>query len=434
MKQPRTLFGRTALAIALVLLAFQVIAIGAMFYYVNYPLSRRATEDFAALMVLSAQTWVELPPATRAEFARELRTNHGLTILEAREPLPDSTSRLPYRYLLESALARRTGRPVAIKTTGDPEWFWADIPTPGRTIRVGFPRSRIGVQPPAAISVVLIAAALLTLLAALVLARRITRPLAKLAQAATQVGRGETPEPVPEDGPEELAALARTINRMAQEVRALLANRTTLLAGISHDLRTPLARMQLAIELLPRASDPGLVEGLRRDIEEMDRLIGQFLDLGRGLHHGDQAETDLCTVLDKIVADARRGGAEVRLATAEPCVRGVNVLALRRIVTNLVDNAVRYGEGKPVDVALATDADSVTIRVLDRGPGIPEEAREAVFQPFHRLEPSRSHATGGSGLGLAVARQLAQASGWRIELRPREGGGTEARLTLPAAG
>ena len=135
--------------------------------------------------------------------------------------------------------------------------------------------------------------AVLTLVTALILARRLTRPLAQLAHAATQVGQGETPEPLPEQGPVELAQLARRFNRMAQDVRELLANRTTLLAGISHDLRTPLARMQLALEMLPRTADPKLVDGLRRDIEEMDRLIGQFLEIGHGLQQGPQVDTDL---------------------------------------------------------------------------------------------------------------------------------------------
>ncbi|WP_367280395.1 ATP-binding protein [Sulfuricaulis sp.] len=381
-------------------------------------------------MVLSARTWVELPPVTRTDFEHELKTNHGLTIGAAREPLPPSTSYLHYRFILEAALTQRLNRPVPVHTTADPTWYWADIPAGGKMVRVGFARERIGASPPAAIALLLAAIAALTLITALILARRLTRPLAQLAQAATRVGQGETPEPLPEQGPEELAQLARRFNRMVGEVRELLANRTTLLSGISHDLRTPLARMQLALEMLPRAVDAKLVDGLRRDVEEIDRLIGQFLELGHGLEAGQRTDTDLRALLEDIAADARRSGAEIHLNATAGGIMTVNAMALRRILANLVENAMRYGGGKPVDIELEQSGDANVIRVLDRGPGIPESEREAVFRPFHRLEPSRSAATGGSGLGLAVARQLAQANGWNIELLARPGGGTEARLTL----
>ncbi len=432
-RRPRTLFGHTALILGVALVLLQMLAMGIIASQVAYPLGQRATGDLAALMVLSAQTWVELPPATRADFERELSERHGLRIGPTRGPLPATTSYLPYRLLLETALAQRAGQPVPIHTTFDPEWYWADIPAGRQTVRVGFARERIGIEPPIAIALLLAAITVLTLITALVLARRLTRPLARLSRAAAQVGQGRTPEPLPEQGPEELAQLARRFNRMAQDVRELLANRTTLLAGISHDLRTPLARMRLALELLPRAADPALVDGLRRDIEEMDRLIGEFLELGRGLQPGQQTDTDLRVLLDELVADSRRGGGDIRLTAPASCIFPANARALRRILANLIENAARYGEGKPIDVELSKTASGATIRVLDRGPGIPEAEREAVFQPFHRLEPSRSTATGGSGLGLAVARQLAQANGWQLELRARDGDGTEAVLTLAAS-
>ncbi len=431
-RRPRTLFRHTALTLGVALVLLQLFALGIIASQVAYPLGKRATEDLAALMVLSAKTWVELPPTTRADFTRELAEHHGLRIATAREPLPTAASYLPYRYLLETALAEHAGRVVPIRTTFDPEWFWADIPAGRQTVRVGFARERVGVEPPTALALLLAVIVALTLITALVLARRLTRPLARLTRAAAQVGQGETPEPLPEQGPEELAQLARHFNRMAQDVRELLANRTTLLAGISHDLRTPLARMRLALEMLPSAADPALVDGLRRDIEEMDRLIGEFLELGRGLQSGQRADTDLRTVLDELVADSRRGGADVRLTAPASCIRPANPRALRRILANLIENAVRYGENKPIEVILAESGGGAEIRVLDRGPGIPESEREAVFRPFHRLEPSRSTVTGGSGLGLAIARQLAQANGWQLELQARPGGGAVAVLTLPA--
>jgi two-component system osmolarity sensor histidine kinase EnvZ len=426
-------FVRTAVTLALAFVLLQAVALAIIGWNITHPLGQRSAEDLAALMVLSAQTWAELPPATRAAFERELVTNHGLSIGAARGELAATNSGLPYRYLLEEALTRRTGHAITVRATAEPEWYWADIPAGGRIIRVGFARERLGVQPPVALTLLAVAAVIAALIAALVLARRLTRPLARLSQAAAQVGQGETPAPLPEDGPEELAQLARRFNAMARDVRALLDNRTTLLAGISHDLRTPLTRMQLALELLPRAADAKLIEGLQRDIAEMERLISEFLELGRGLHPGRQAETDLSLLLEGIVADARRGGGAIQLSAPPSCRHTLDALALRRVVANLVDNALRYGAGQLVEIALATEDGTTVIRVLDRGPGIPEREREAVFRPFYRLEDSRAAVTGGSGLGLAIARQLADANGWEIGLATREGGGTVARLRLPRA-
>ena len=339
-RRPRTLFGRTALTLGVALVLLQTLAIGIFVSQIAYPLGLHATDDLAALMVLSAQTWVELPPMTHDDFARELAVNHGLKISVEPAPLPATKSYLPYRFLLEAALARRAGHSVSIRTTFNPDWYWADIPVGDQRIRVGFAHDRVGVQPPLAIALLLFVIIGLTLITAFILARRLTRPLAQLALAATQVGQGETPALLPEQGPEELAQLAGRFNRMAEDVRELLENRTTLLSGISHDLRTPLARMQLALEMLPRAADPKLVDGLRRDIEAMDHLIGQFLELGRGLQTETRVDTDLQKVLDEIAVDARRGGADIHLTAAESCILPVNASALRRVLTNLIENAV----------------------------------------------------------------------------------------------
>ena len=428
--RPRTLFGRTALTLGVALVLLQTLAISIIALQVAYPLGQRATDDLAGLMVLAAQSWAELPPMTRPDFERELATNHGLRIVTAPASLPTGKSYLPYQFLLEAALARHVGQPVPIRATSNPDWHWADIPVNDQRIHVGFSHDRVRLQPPLVLTLLIIAITGLTLITAFILARRLTRPLAQLALAATKVGQGKTPAPIPEQGPEELAQLARRFNRMAEDVRELLENRTTLLSGISHDLRTPLARMQLALEMLPRATDPKLVDGLRRDIEEMNHLIGQFLELGRGLQTEELVAIDLQTVLNEIVVDTRRSGVDIHLSATESCIIPLNASALRRVLTNLIENAVRYSESKPIDVELVNSDDGVMIRVLDRGPGIPESARGAVFRPFYRLEPSRSSITGGSGLGLAIARQLAQANGWRIELLARTGGGTEARLVL----
>ncbi len=429
-----TLFRRTAITITLAFVVLLLVVFGALAYYVTVPMGRRATADLAALMVLSAQTWAELPPATRDDFERELGARHGLVIQPAGTPLPDRTSYLPYRLLLEQALAERLGYAVSVRITGEPEYYWAELPAGSRILRIGFARDRIGAQPPYAFATIFATLLVIAIATALLLARRLTRPLSGLARAARALGHGATPEPLPETGPAELADLAHAFNRMARDVRELLANRTTLLAGVSHDLRTPLARLRLAVEMLPGDTDPKLLDGLKSDLETMDTMLGQHLELARGGADEPVETVDLRELVDGVVADARRAGVSVRwtpCAVPVPCA--VRPQALVRIVTNLLDNAYRYGAGREIEAECAREGEQVVIRVLDRGPGIPETDREAVFRPFHRLESARSAACGGSGLGLAIARQLTNVNQWEIALDPRPGGGTVAHVSIQCA-
>jgi two-component system osmolarity sensor histidine kinase EnvZ len=432
MRGQHSLFRSTATTVAAVLLVFQLILIAATVNYVMLPMARRSAEDLAALLVLSAQTWVELPPGTRKDFELELARKHQFMLFDDGTPLPPREIFLPYLTLLDSALSARTGEDISIKVTEfETVWFWAEIHTGGRMIRIGFPKERLNMDPPRMLVLALLATVILTLFTALILARRITRPLAHFALAAKRIGEGDIPESFPETGIRELSGLAATFNQMALQVRELLANRTTLLAGISHDLRTPLARMRLALEMLPAHTDPKLVARLQHDVDEMNQLVGEFLALSRELHREAPQQIDLDSLLKELAENARDEGALVEYRSSGSSQTSVGVMSLRRILTNLIGNAVRYGANTMVAMTLDVAANEAVIRVLDRGPGIPAHELENVFHPFYRLEASRSSATGGSGLGLAIARQLADSNGWKIELLPRPGGGTEARLSIP---
>jgi two-component system osmolarity sensor histidine kinase EnvZ len=262
------------------------------------------------------------------------------------------------------------------------------------------------------------------------LARRLTQPLARLEAASALIGQGGHPLMLVEAGPRELVSLSRRFNTMAQQVSDLLAARTTLLAGVSHDLRTPLARMRLALEMLKDAPNPALIERLERDIDHMNRLIGNVLELARGLQQETPVDTDLPDFLHQIAADFSTPSSPVTL-TCPPGHWPVAPTALQRAVGNLLQNAQRYAPGTPVALVARFENKHCHIGVLDRGPGIPPAQREAVFQPFHRLDASRSPATGGSGLGLAIVRELARANGWRVSLTDNPGGGLQAWLELP---
>jgi two-component system osmolarity sensor histidine kinase EnvZ len=429
----RSLFSRILFTIAVVSVIFQLFTAWVIGQLLLLPVGQRSAADLAALMVHTADTWQQRPVAERARYAGDVWHLHRLHVGTVDKSLPYSTSLLPYLYFLEGELQTLSGQTLSLRMShqGEDDWFWADLPVRGEVVRLGFSRSRIGVHPPFAMFLVLSVGGLVILGTAVWLARRLSRPLEHLAAAAQHIGSGHWPAPLPEQGPQELAALARSFNHMGQQVRELLANRTTLLAGISHDLRTPLARIQLALAMLPEHTEPELVQGMQSDLEEMNRLIGQFLEISRGLGEAKLEWVDVREAVRELSDNARRGGAVVHWRDAGSCRIQLHKLALCRIVANLLENAVRYGAGNPVDVEYGWDEHGLTLTIMDRGPGIPAEAREAVFRPFYRLEQSRSAQTGGSGLGLAIARQLAEANQWTIELLPRDGGGTVAEVRIP---
>ena len=434
MKQPRSLFARTGATLTAGLLVFLVLTIGVMLQYILVPLGKLATDDFAAIMVLSAQTWTELPPETRPDFELELLEKYQLKLSAPDTRLPPSRNPLPYLHFLRTALQERTGEPVTIRAqSGQPPAYCVDIPAGGRIIRISFPRSRIGTRPPMAALLVIAAGAMVILLTTLFLVRRLTAPLTRLSEATSRIGRGEMLQALPETGPAEIATLTRNFNRMSRQIAELLASRTTLFAGISHDLRTPITRMQLALEMLQPAADPELLNRLQQDLASMNRLIHESLELARGLESREPEETDLREFIDGMVSDYRRGEADIRWSPDHCCFCSVDTLALRRVLGNVIDNAVRYGAGKPVTVECACHDRGAIIRIIDRGPGIPEAEREAVFRPFYRLETSRNRTSGGSGLGLAIARQLCDAQGWTIRLLANEAGGSRVELHIPRA-
>lgn len=416
---------------------------GLLLALVIVPLAQREANDLSALMVLTAQTWAELPPQTRAAYEAELTRSHALRIRADLVRAGVDEWHPPFYYLLEAALARRLGQSghLVYETDAAPGgtgWYWAQIPTGVGTLSVGLSSTRVGARPLMALALALALAGMLAGAVSWLLARRITQPLQALAEATAVVGDGRLPPPLPERGPAELASLSRSFNRMARQVRELLTARTVVLAGISHDLRTPLTRMKLAAELLRvRPGDAALLDLLDDDIVQADHLITQVLLMARGLESEAPAVVDLCALLDELAhAHGTDAGTPVHALPCEaPALLRLPPLALRRVLDNFLQNARRYAGGAPIELQAlrAQSADGKThwrIEVRDRGPGIAADQCASVFEPFVRLEPSRSRATGGSGLGLAIVRQLAQAQGWQVAVAPRDGGGLVASLDL----
>jgi len=259
--------------------------------------------------------------------------------------------------------------------------------------------------------------------------RWLTRPLDVLASAADDLGRNIHRPPLPETGPAEVRRAASAFNAMQRRLLAYLHERERTVAAISHDLRTPLTRLHLRAELIEDESLRGKID---RDLEEMERLTATALDYVRGAGGEEQVESvDLVALLESLQSDYAEAGCPVSVqGSAETPVPG-RPLALRRLFRNLIDNALKYGQRADIRVQTQS-ADLLQIIVADAGPGISEDVLEEVFEPFYRVEPSRSRSTGGIGLGLAVARDIARLHGGELTLRNSPGGsGLEAVVILP---
>lgn len=433
LRLPATLFGKTALTIAVVLVLFQAFTTLVIAYYLLIPVAYRSANDLTDFLLLSSRVWATLPDQERVEYQENLRKRSGLILMPAHDSLAGSRVYLPYVLFLGGALAEHTKQPVklSVEQREGVDWYWVDFVSDGNHLRVGFSGQRINIHAPLAIALILVLGTVLTLATTLVIVRRLTQPLSQLAAAAERIGQGVSPEPLPEDGPSELVTLVRTFNQVTQQVKALLANRVILLAGIAHDLRSPIARMRLALEMLPPLADQELVERMLRALDTMTHLVNQSLEFSRGVGQSQSQEVDVGELIEELVEDARRSGADIQW---QPC-RGAHMhllppIALRRILTNLLDNATRYGEGRTIKIACTSEKKRMTVSIADRGPGIPVDELEAVFDPFYRVDKSRSSVTGGSGLGLAIAKQLADSNEWLLSIRPRAGGGVVASLTI----
>lgn len=258
---------------------------------------------------------------------------------------------------------------------------------------------------------------------------RIRAPLRELSYAARQIGRGEEPPPLGgHQGPAEIEELQKSFSQMQADLKRIENDRALVLAGISHDLRTPLARMRLTAEML--STDPSARDGMVSDIEEMDAIINQFLDFARDVSGEAPVPTDVNSVAGMVAEHYARLNHHVRLNLAPVPDIPVRPVGLRRLVTNLVDNALRYGG--EVEVETRHEGNNIVVEVKDRGPGIPDADLERVKMPFTRLDSSRSGGA-GAGLGLAIADRVARLHGGKLELAARSGGGLIARATLAVA-
>ncbi|UIN22925.1 ATP-binding protein [Herbaspirillum frisingense] len=287
-------------------------------------------------------------------------------------------------------------------------------------------RGRGGPGGPFGLQYILLFLALIAMLAWLV-ARMATRPIRQLAQAASRLGSDIDHAPLAETGPTEIRQAAHAFNAMQGRIRRQIQHRTHMLAAITHDLQTPLTRMRLRLE---KVTDAELQQKLIDDLGVMHGMVREGLDLARSMDSSEKIQAlDIDSLLDSVCADAADAGQDVSLQGSTRAFVMAQPGALRRCLTNLIDNACKYGRQARVSIAL--EQQKIAIRIRDQGPGIPDAELEAVFEPFYRLETSRSRDTGGTGLGLTIALNIAENHHGQLRLRNLAEGGLEVLLELP---
>ena len=431
---PRSLLARSVLLIALILSASQIAWV--QFYRMS---SARSQSEQVASHVVGVLSTVSaaldaMPAASRVRFSETLPAQQDVRLFPATSLDVDelAVQQSPMLAAVSEQLKRSSDdRTQVLAMIEDSDHsLWVKIRVKTQAYWVVFAPTALALPPASAWVSWSLTSLALAMFGGLALLVRVNQPLQALADAASDIASGKTPPLLPEKGPTEIRTLSRGFNRMSTALAQQETNRAVLLAGVSHDLRTPLSRLRLALEMsrddLPAAS----VEGMELDIEDMDRVIDQFLEFARdGATEAPDPDVDLNALVRALAERYERRGEPVTANTSDLPPLPLRTTAVQRMVTNLVENARRHASG-PVEIRTHREGDNAILSVLDRGPGIPEEHLDRVMQPFMRLEDARSD-TIGAGLGLAIVDRIARMHGGQARLLPREGGGLEARVELP---
>jgi two-component system osmolarity sensor histidine kinase EnvZ len=327
---------------------------------------------------------------------------------------------------LVTALRDRVGKPFQIDARSFERDVEINVQLPKGVLKVLAPRKRLSSATTYIFLLWMVGTSAILLVVAMVFMRNQVRPIRLLAAAADRFGKGRDVPNFRPAGASEVRQAAAAFIEMRDRIRRQIAQRTDMLSGVSHDLRTPLTRMKLQLAMLPDSSETA---DLKADVADMERMIDGYLSFVRGEGHEAPSDTDLGDLLREIVEGVRRDGAAIELTTDGDIRVAARRNALKRCITNLVTNAARHG--RHITVAAARRDDSIEITVDDDGPGIAASQREEVFRPFVRLESSRNPETGGVGLGLTIARDIIRGHGGDIVLGDAPGGGLRASLRLP---
>ncbi len=425
---PQSLLARTVWLIALLLIVSQIAWLVLFGLYEREPRARQIAHRAAAIVNLTRAALLAAHADKRRNLLLELSQREGVHVL----PLAPEESDVPpppnaMARLVASEIRRELGPDTLVSFSDDNEedlWvsfaidadeYWVIMPRLQRTRAIPWFWAGWGAG-----------VLLLSIAGAWIMLGRINRPLLKTAEAAALLGRGETPPRLTEQGPQEIATLAHAFNQMADDITMLETNRSLMLAGISHDLRTPLARLRLAVEM--NVDDERERHAMIQDMDDMETLTRQFMDFARQDTEESVQSVDLDILLSEIARHfVQRGLAVTHNGTGYTLT--ARPQALRRALVNLLENAHRHGQS-PVSVQVRQDENRLILSVIDQGDGLPHDELESIKQPFRCGESARTGAR-GTGLGLAIVERVARLHGGSLTLHNLPSAGFEARLTLP---
>lgn len=434
------LFGRTFLLLTGLMLASLAAWLQAFRNMEIEPQAHQMAQQIVTAVNITRAALVYSAPIRRRFLLLDLATNEGIQIYprdasDRTEPLPDTT----LMRWVSAQISNRLGPNTQIQwAVNDMPGLWVSFSIEGDNYWAVLERARTEKHDGVQWLGWGLAALLLSLMGAAVIVGFVNRPLSRLARATQALSRGETPPPLPEDtGPDEIRIVNASFNRMVAELDRAEADRALMLAGISHDLRTPLARIRLEAEMSPMSEEAR--DGIDHDLAQIDHTIGQFMEYARPAMAARE-DVDVSELIGNLVTRERslteaRGGQ--LQSTIEPGLFArITPSDLQRATTNLIENARKYGlaPDRPLHISVHVYAQSLELRidVCDRGPGISAEEAQRLMRPFVRGTQARTDA-GGAGLGLSIVRRLLAPADGQLKLLPRNGGGLCARIILPLA-
>lgn len=426
---PSTLIGRTALLIAALIIISQVAWFGIVRLFFIPPLRAAHASPIVSIIVMARTALAALPDDRRQAFLAGVNAHQGFRIIQGNSPLATftgSSKEIPAD--LEASLGKTFGSSLLLKTGLKTHDLWIRFPVRGQLYWLILPRYRIHPLFPLDLLIWVALGLIIAITGAYLVIFRLNRQLHKVLEAARSIGRGETPGNLAETGPDEIRDLSRGFNQMAEGLQKLDSERRLMLAGISHDLRTPLTRLRIGIELTGNAVEPALCHGMIHDIEDMDSILMQFLDYA----HDGSEEAPQFADFNQIVFDVCHRydipGKSIKIKLDDFPPFKFRKLAIRRMISNLVDNAIRYG-GQEIEVLTQNPKNKIVLKVMDRGPGIRNVAPNELIKPFVRNDSSRGNQT-GAGLGLTIADRVARVHGGELCLSNRDGGGLVAAVEI----
>ena len=427
---PRSLLGRTLLIIVMPLLIVQIVA--TYIFYENHweTVQWRLSSNLAGEIAVLVKGLRSFPdPAFKDWLLNDAAgTMHVRATLEPGAVLPNEMA--PVSGLMQRTLAKalksHLTNPFRIDTEALAQSVLVDVQVPEGVLRLSVNRKQLFSTTTYVFVLWMVGASMIMLGFASVFMRNQIRPVLRLASAAEAFGKGRDVPAFKPEGAKEVRQAAAAFIAMRQRIFRQISQRTALLSGVSHDLRTPLTRMKLQLEMMGK--DDNIV-ALKEDVAEMERMLEGYLSFARGEGSEKPQLADVSVLLEESVRQARRKGGEISLRVESGLRVAVRPFAFQRCVTNLLDNAMRYAPH--VSVQAGRWRDRIEVIVDDDGPGIADNYREEVFKPFFRLEVSRNPMTGGIGLGLSIARDVARSHGGDIVLGESPLGGLRARIWLP---